>query len=501
MATAAAAQQEQQGWKPGSRLMRKAARGRAGGGDEEGRAAASHSSRLAEYAVVDVLMDDDDRPGHAAGKDAAMRDVAPRSAAWLPSWMLFGRGGVARRAPADAADSEYFAAPEVSTSLLDGDASTTSFEEAALGQGDDTERVLLALAAVILSVFFAVVCLSKMIRTCFSYVVARLWDPKPVKKIHVAGPTAPAVADTKGGTAAPAIASHKKRRKVSMHSGGSSSPTRTQVEALERILAEDVKLELPVACSYDCALSKPLRSRRTIRLEGEVVEAVGLGSKPLVAPLSEQECVLYSATVSKRVRGQGLAVSFAAANVDFKLRLLDDPSTTVEVMGMDVSVFDMCEGRLVRAAATFQSVPKHWRAFVVKHQVEALPDGKISVEDLSADEVALEFQETALLLGSRVTLVGELCRAANGMLSVQPLEPLSKADVKKAGMPAPDDARSLPPSKQAAAVGMAPHALSQAVLVSDDPSLLLLSGDTSDSNSESSGPEPPPLPGLAHGKR
>lgn len=267
--------------------------------------------------------------------------------------------------------------------------------------------------------------------------------------------------------------------------------------------------QLPVACTYDCALSKPLRSRRVLRLEAVVKEV--LGARPLTSPLTQQECVIYSTTVSKRARGQGLALSFAAANVDFKLSMVDDPSTEVEVMGMDVSLFDMCQGRLVRMEA-LEMAPPHWRAFVVNNQVEGGADGKLSIPELSTEDasVDLEFQESALLIGSTITVVGELCRTPSGTLMLQPLEPMrggspvladcvpacedagAGARVEQAGQQLQEIADW---SKNQGLIGMS-DGLTRAVVASDDPNLLNSIGestsDTSDSDVYDSDMSPSP---------
>jgi len=274
----------------------------------------------------------------------------------------------------------------------------------------DPMPVLVAGAVLVLIV---AVCCIKYIRLSLSACATRLWDPPPVRDcdLRPAASTPHATA-----TEAPSVAnSEKKKRRVS----SGSSPMRARVEELSRCSADDVVQQLPVACSYDCALSKPLRSRCVLRLEVQVAEPLGPSARPLVAPLTEQECVIFSATVFKRVRGQGLALSFAASNVDFHVTLLDDPSTHIEVMGMDVSMFEMYTGRFVQTG-TFATAPDHYRAFVMNNQVEA---AKLRHDELTTEDAPLEFQESALLIGSKITLVGELCRGPSGTLMLQPLEP------------------------------------------------------------------------------
>jgi hypothetical protein len=265
------------------------------------------------------------------------------------------------------------------------------------------------------------------------------------------------------------------RKKKNFNSN--SSPIRRYVESLQSCLAEDVKVQVPVACSYDCAFSKPLRSRCLLRLQATVSELAG--ARPLTAPLTAQECVLYSATVSKRARGQGLALSFAAANVDFKLRLLDDPSTEIEVMGMDVSLFDMCQGRFMQTG-TFGTAPHHWREFVMNNQVESLPDGKLSSSDLCTENASLEFEESALLIGSNINIVGELCRDPSGSLILQPLQPPKRQE--------PIDAYEDAPAGQGKKTAQSHDpstSFRKTILASDDPNLLDTTSTSDDSESDS----------------
>eukprot|EP00929_Paragymnodinium_shiwhaense_P124391 TRINITY_DN9975_c0_g1_i1.p1 TRINITY_DN9975_c0_g1~~TRINITY_DN9975_c0_g1_i1.p1 ORF type:complete len:758 (+),score=141.06 TRINITY_DN9975_c0_g1_i1:102-2375(+) len=446
----------------------------------------------------------------AAGTDGAARrsqptKEAPRRGARL---MRKERDSVAAsdnpgKVDARGQTAKQFASPEVTGAVFEGDRGTPFYEESALGQGVDTERLLLAMAALLLTVFLAVVCCSKMIRSCVAYLVTNMWDPKPAK--HIDFPEAVPVAPSTQPQQEAAMPAETEKRRSRKPTSASTSPVRTHVEGLKRLLAEDVRRQVPTACSYDCALAKPLRSRCVLRLEGIVMELTG--AKPLLAPLSEQACVIYSTTVSKRVRGQGLALSFAAANVDFKLTLLDDPSTEVEVMGMDVSMFDMCAGRLVQTTS-LSAAPEHWRTFVLSNQVEGAPSpdaAKPAEGQLLVEDVSLEFQETSLLVGSRVTIVGELCRATDGMLSIQPLEPARRTKMKRGEQFSDDDDEPSKPVPRAADVSQA-CGFSQTVLVSDNPKLLVENLDASDSDaciegssdSDSSGRLSPPPSAPTH---
>eukprot|EP00927_Polykrikos_kofoidii_P049250 TRINITY_DN43335_c0_g1_i1.p1 TRINITY_DN43335_c0_g1~~TRINITY_DN43335_c0_g1_i1.p1 ORF type:complete len:658 (+),score=87.99 TRINITY_DN43335_c0_g1_i1:113-2086(+) len=195
---------------------------------------------------------------------------------------------------------------------------------------------------------------------------------------------------------------------------------RARVKALEVCSAAEVERCLPLAGGYDCAFSRPVSSRVCLRVEG-VVEAAQFGTV-LKAPLTQQACVVYSATASRQIHDgmPPIPVSFSSASTPFIVAVVDGGARVqLELSGDDVSLFDVRGGRHV-ARRSFARAPDHWQDFVLTHRA-ASPGTELQTSSaLHADTNALEFQECALLVGSVVTLVGELHRSADGTLSLRP---------------------------------------------------------------------------------
>lgn len=183
--------------------------------------------------------------------------------------------------------------------------------------------------------------------------------------------------------------------------------------------APDVEDRLPSSPSYDCALSRPKSSKGLVRLEGRV-EAAAIG-EGLTAPLSKQACVIYSTAVSRKSHGSIVMhpVAFAAGSADFVVSLEDDSRVQVHVEADDVALFDMCLGRHM-ASMPFSQAPDHWQDFILTHRTGAPGVEVRNSSALQYDSSALEFQECGLLVGTTVTLVGELHRSADGVLSLRP---------------------------------------------------------------------------------
>jgi hypothetical protein len=198
-----------------------------------------------------------------------------------------------------------------------------------------------------------------------------------------------------------------------------TSPIRTQVEELPLCRASEVLRRLPQTGSYDCNFSKPLSSCQLLRLEARI-EGQATGCAVLTAPLTGQACVLYSAAVSRQLHDgiRPAPVAFASASTGFIISLKDSPQVRINVQAEDVSLFDMRRGRHVQRR-TFASAPDKWQDFILMHR--AGTEWQTSSQ-LRADSSSLEFQECALLCNTYATFVGELCRGADGALSLRPLQ-------------------------------------------------------------------------------
>lgn len=229
--------------------------------------------------------------------------------------------------------------------------------------------------------------------------------------------------------------------------------------------AEDVLKTVPVDSGYDCALAKPVSSGRPLRLEARVVgPSVGL---PLRAPFSGRECVYYAAQASspQGMRSKVTMASKSASSRSFLVSLVDAPQVCLEVRGEDMTMFSVRgDGRMEEQRA-LEAAPKLWKDFVVEHRGEhCLSDGnrkqthsRLNWSPSMLNGSVLEFREEAILIGAKVTLVGEVLRDAFGSLSMQPwTEGIVEGGVGERGV----------------GTSRLAKAAREGVLMSDDPLLL-----------------------------
>mmetsp|Transcript_74810 Transcript_74810/g.136713 ORF Transcript_74810/g.136713 Transcript_74810/m.136713 type:complete len:607 (-) Transcript_74810:95-1915(-) len=189
---------------------------------------------------------------------------------------------------------------------------------------------------------------------------------------------------------------------------------RAHVEAFDICSATDVGDLLPVASSYDCIFQKPVMSGKALRLEARI-EGLSDGGT-LLAPLTQRSCVLYSA-VARCNKGPTPVKSSKAPN--FVVSLIGSPLMQIEVEGQDVSLFDMCGGKWTCSQPLLEAAP-HLQDFVVTHTGMDPENECETSSSLRALGPGVEFEECALLVGSTVTIVGELYRAPSGSLSFRP---------------------------------------------------------------------------------
>mmetsp|Transcript_97907 Transcript_97907/g.193810 ORF Transcript_97907/g.193810 Transcript_97907/m.193810 type:complete len:669 (+) Transcript_97907:16-2022(+) len=199
---------------------------------------------------------------------------------------------------------------------------------------------------------------------------------------------------------------------------------RALVAKVPRCEGAEVEQRLPVAGGYDCAIPKPISSHELLRLEA-TIDGPLTGFMALTAPLTQRSCVLYSTVVS-RERHDGMhpvPVAFASSSVDFSVSLVKAPHIRIIISGEDVSLFDVCGGRCAERHVLSQA-PDHWQDFVLARRVGADSPARGSADGWRVGgcqaAVPLEFQECALLVGASVTLLGELHRGADGLLTLRP---------------------------------------------------------------------------------
>lgn len=209
-----------------------------------------------------------------------------------------------------------------------------------------------------------------------------------------------------------------------------TSPSGAFVQMLEPCSKARLERWLPEA-PMDCAHHRPWSSGGPVRLEVRVEEPAG---GPLQSPLTKRPCVLFSAGVSQRTHDgmHPVSVAFAQNCVSFEVSLLDAPHIRVSVKGEDVLLFDLEGGRRV-ATSAFNVAPEHWQTFALTRRSVNEHGGNTGLQSSRNFEGSeLDFQECALLVGARVTIVGELHRRGDGRLMLQPCQDTAFPAAQKA---------------------------------------------------------------------
>jgi hypothetical protein len=198
---------------------------------------------------------------------------------------------------------------------------------------------------------------------------------------------------------------------------GSRSRVCEQVKFIPA-LTEDVLAQLEgTQAGYDCVLARPLSFCQVMRFQATVLQQ----DTDITAPLALQTCVLYQVTVSRRLHSgmPPVPLAFSSMNSSFQVAPNKRPDLRVAVEGSDVMLFDMLDGRFTYNSA-FAGAPGHLQDYVLTHR-STVPSGQLQTSSaLRTDATPLEFQECALLVGSKITLVGELVRDAGGDVVLKP---------------------------------------------------------------------------------
>lgn len=181
-------------------------------------------------------------------------------------------------------------------------------------------------------------------------------------------------------------------------------------------LTEEIleRLEDENSGGYDCVLSRPLSFSQVVRLEATVLQSE---TSDILAPLSLQMCVLYQVTVSRPLHAgmPSVPVAFSSMNTAFQVAPCLQPELRVAVEGADVMLFDTVVGAF-SYKGPFVAAAGHLQDYILTHR-NTVPSGRWQTSSaLRTDSTPLEFKECALLVGSRVTIVGELARGAGGSL-------------------------------------------------------------------------------------
>lgn len=214
-----------------------------------------------------------------------------------------------------------------------------------------------------------------------------------------------------------------------------ASSLRDQVEALPLLKAQELEMMMfhspqpqqsDEKVQHHETLRQPLRPDTLLRLQGRIVDR-GRGKGTLTAPLSQQECVLFSTSVSATCHdddGTHLPIlASQSCSVNFAIALLDAPHVHLPIRGEDVLLFDMQSS--FHEELPFAKAPEEWQDFVLAHPM----DGKMvaSRAKLFAEGMVLGFHEVALRPGDVVTCVGEIRTGHDGSWALWPAAPASAA--------------------------------------------------------------------------
>lgn len=199
-----------------------------------------------------------------------------------------------------------------------------------------------------------------------------------------------------------------------------------------------------------------------MRVQGRILRAPE--AAPLIAPFSNRQCVMYSASVAHR-RLDGVhqpPVAYNSATSDFVLELADAPEVLLTIHGQDVALFDMVEGSH-SCEHSFSDAPDVMRGFTLAHLATGVGlSGQQGLSLSSANE--LDFCECALPVGATVTCVGEIVKDRMGGLGLLPWRP-PLAEQK------PNRRKMLSWQRSPGADGQKDGVVGR-VVVSDDPMLL-----------------------------
>jgi hypothetical protein len=220
----------------------------------------------------------------------------------------------------------------------------------------------------------------------------------------------------------------------------------------------EVVNQLAAAKVYECAITRPLSSKQLLRLEARVEEAIS--GFCLWSPLTKRTCVHFVATVSRHVGKRSVPLAYKTAGTDFIVSLLDAPHVRVEIQNQDVSTFDMLIGHC-NHKRTHGSASQEWKGFLESNPVQTKtwkPSTKF------APQSELVFQETAILLGAKVTVLGELHRNSVGTLVLCPWSENSNENNSEASTEQCKESQDAVARTQKPWLGK--------VWISDDPSLL-----------------------------
>lgn len=171
--------------------------------------------------------------------------------------------------------------------------------------------------------------------------------------------------------------------------------------------------------------TEPETSAAPVRVE-VCIEGL-LDRSTMLSPFSQQSCVMYSAAATPS--GEQTPLACSSKSADFIVSMADAPWVKILVEGADVLCFGMKSGLWQQHQTSFELAPPHLKEFVASRVAACKSVSKAGSETPVSEKTPLQasrkesrsidFEETALVVGSSVTLVGKLCRGPGGQLSLQ----------------------------------------------------------------------------------
>jgi len=251
----------------------------------------------------------------------------------------------------------------------------------------------------------------------------------------------------------------KSKSRMTLPPASSETAIRSHVQQLKLTTASD--LEAVSSSGKGLPVGGPVRV--VARIEGLMDRST------MQSPLTQQACVMYSAAAM--VNGEVSPSAKCSKRADFIVSMVNAPWVKILVEGGDVLCFGMKGGLWLwqHTKKSKEEIPDHVKEFVISQtgenqmvdpELEHPPCGG----DVAVDWDVVELEESALVVGSVVTLVGKLCRGPGGQLSLQ----RSQADA--CGLPGTSPKEScLTPGKGQYGAEDSSESWTGKILVCDDP--------------------------------
>lgn len=188
---------------------------------------------------------------------------------------------------------------------------------------------------------------------------------------------------------------------------------RSYIEDMPISSAFEVEAAFPSggSSSSDCSFCDQDAPKVPVRIE-VCIEGL-LDRSVMQSPLARRDCVMYAAAAVRR--GECSPIAFSMKSADFVVSMADAPWVKILVEGADVLCFGMKAGFWQTSQKGLEKSPDNLREFVASQETSHL----FKQASIAGNTKTVDFEETALLVGSTVTLAGTLSRGLGGQLCLQ----------------------------------------------------------------------------------